>query len=148
MKKMLMIAIPILLLVAAFAAKTIFLAPAPPDEKALAKEPGPVYAMSEPFVVNLADGSDAPHFAKVGIALRFSMLSAAEILPGAGTEPAHVEADPELRDIVIATLQRRSSKELSRPRGRAEVKRAIIEAVNKETDLKILDVYYTEFAVQ
>ena len=66
MKKKLMIAVPVLLLVMAFVAKTILLAPAPPDPKALAKEKGPIYSLSEPFVVNLADGGDAPHFAKVG----------------------------------------------------------------------------------
>jgi len=148
MKKMLMIGGPVLLLVLAFVAKTILLAPAPIDEKALAKEPGPIYTMAEPFVVNLADGEDSPHFAKVGVALRFSMFSAAEILPAKGTEPAHVEADSELRDIIISTLQEHSSAELSEPAGRSEVKKAIVREVNKETDLKILDVYYTEFAVQ
>ena len=148
MKKKLMIAVPVLLLVLAFVAKTILLAPAPPDPKALAKEPGPIYTMAEPFVVNLADGDEAPHFAKVGVALRFSMLSAAEILPAKGTEKAHVEGDSELRDIVISTLQKRTSTQLSGPEGRTEVKKQIVEAVNKETDLKILDVYYTEFAVQ
>jgi len=103
--------------------------------------------MAEPFVVNLT-GGDSPHFAKVGIALRFSMLSAAEILPPEGTNPAEVEADAELRDIIIATLQRRTSEELSHEEGRTEVKKEIVREVNKETDLKILDVYYTEFAVQ
>lgn len=143
-----MIALPVLLLVAAFVAKTILLAPAPPDKTALAKEPGPIYTLSDPFVVNLADGGDSPHFAKVGVALRFSMLSAADILPAKGTQPAHTESDAELRDIVISTLQKRSSSQLSEPTGRAEVKKQIVETVNKETDLKVLDVYYTEFAVQ
>ncbi len=148
MKKKLLIVGPVLLLVLAVAAKMFLLAPAPPDEKALAKEPGPIYTMAEPFVVNLADGGDSPHFAKVGIALRFSMLSAAELPPGESADPVVIEADPEIRDIVIATLQKHSSSELSQPRGRASVKRQIVAEVNKHTKLKILDVYYTEFAVQ
>ncbi len=147
-KKMIMIVGVVVLLVGAFAAKTILLKPTPPDEKALAKEKGPIYALTDPFVVNLADGGDAPHFAKVGVALRFSQLSAPLILPAKGTEKAHTESDPELRDIVISTLQRHSSADLSDAAGRAEVKKQIVEAVNKETELKILDVYYTEFAVQ
>jgi flagellar protein FliL len=147
-KKKLLIIGPVLLLVLAVVAKMFLLAPAPPDEKALAKEPGPIYTMSEPFVVNLADGGDAPHFAKVGIALRVSMLSAAEVPASEGADPVVIEADPELRDIVIATLQKHTSEELSRPRGRASVKKQIVADVNKHTDLKILDVYYTEFAVQ
>jgi flagellar protein FliL len=147
-KKKLMIAIPLLLLVAAFAAKTVFLAPAPADAKALAREPGAVYTMATPFVVNLADGGDVPHFAKVGIALRFSKLSEGEIIPAKGEKPAEVEMDSELRDIVISTLQRKTSDELTDEAGRTDVKRRIVARVNKQTELKIVDVYYTEFAVQ
>ena len=55
MKKKLMIIGPVVLLVALFAVKTFVLAPPPPDEKKLAKEPGLTYTMAEPFVVNLAD---------------------------------------------------------------------------------------------
>ena len=150
MKKILMIGGPVLLVLAVAAKMFLMPAAPPPDEKALAKEPGPIYTMAEPFVVNLADGSESPHFAKVGVALRLSMLSAGEVAAGhakAG-EPVVIEADPELRDIVIATLQAHSSEELSHSEGREKVKREIVKDVNKHTDLKILDVYYTEFAVQ
>ncbi|MBJ7455744.1 MAG: flagellar basal body-associated FliL family protein [Thermoleophilia bacterium] len=151
MKKILMIGGPVLLLL--LVAAKMFLMPAapPPDEKALAKEPGPIYTMAEPFVVNLSDGADTPHFAKVGVALRLSMFSAAELPAGGHAkagEPVVIEADPELRDIVIATLQAHSSEELSHSEGREKVKKEIVKEVNKHTDLKILDVYYTEFAVQ
>ena len=148
MKKKLMIIGPVLLLVLAVAAKMFLLAPAPVDEKALAKKPGPVYTMAEPFVVNLADADGTPHFAKVGIAMRFSELSAAEIVPAKGEKPAEVEIDSELRDIVIATLQSHTSAQLGSADGRDSVKKAIVARVNKQTELKILDVYYTEFAVQ
>lgn len=148
MKKKLIIAIPVLLLVLGIGAKMTVLAPAAPDEAALAQEPGAVYTMADPFVVNLADGGDAPHFAKVGVALRFSKLSEAEIVPAKGEAPAHVEDDSELRDIVIATLQSKTSSELASPSGRTAVKRQIVAKINTHTELKILDVYYTEFAVQ
>jgi flagellar FliL protein len=148
-KKLLMFGLPLLLLlVAGFAAKTFLLGGGKADEAALAKEPGPVYAMSEAFVVNLADRGDVPHFAKVGIALRFSQLSAGEITPAAGDVPASVEDDAQLRDIVISTLQSRTSSQLSSPDGREAVKREIISGVNKKTEVKVVDVYYTEFAVQ
>ena len=84
MKKILMIAGPVLLVLAVAAKMFLMPAAPPPDEKALAKEPGPIYTMAEPFVVNLADGDGTPHFAKVGVALRFSMLSAAEVPPQRG----------------------------------------------------------------
>jgi flagellar protein FliL len=148
MKKKLMIIGPVVLLVALFAVKTFVLAPPPPDEKKLAKEPGLTYTMADPFVVNLADGGDTPHFAKVGVALRFSKLSEGEIVVGEGDKPDDVEEAAELRDIVIATLQSKTSAQLSSTEGRESVKKGIVERVNKHTDYKIVDVYYTEFAVQ
>lgn len=148
MKKMMMIGGPVLLLL--LVAAKMFLMPAapPPDEKALAKEPGPIYTLVDPFVVNLSDSETSPHFAKVGVAMRFSKLSEAMILPAKGTEKAHTESDSELRDIVISTLQAHSSSELAHPEGRESVKKEIVKQVNKKTELKIIDVYYTEFAVQ
>lgn len=148
-KKLLMLGLPlVLLLVVGFAAKTFLLDGGGADEAALAKEPGPVYAMDEAFVVNLADRGEVPHFAKVGVALRFSKLSAGKITPAAGDTPATVEDDAQLRDIVISTLQSRSSSQLASPGGRETVKKEIIAAVNKRTEVKVVDVYYTEFAVQ
>ena len=64
------------------------------------------------------------------------------------TTPDHVEDAAELRDIVIATLQSKTSSELASSAGRDAVKKKIVERVNKQTEMKILDVYYTEFAVQ
>lgn len=148
MKKKLMIIGPVLLLVALFGVKTFVLKPPPPDEKKLSQEPGLTYTMADPFVVNLADGGSTPHFAKVGVALRFSKWSEGEILPAKADKPAEVEDGAELRDIVISTLQSRTSSELATAAGRDAVKKAIVQRVNKQTDYKILDVYYTEFAVQ
>lgn len=149
MKKKLLIAGPVLLLVALVVVKLVVLKPAGPDEKTLAKQPGVTYTMDEPFVVNLADGAGGtPHFAKVGVALRFSKLSEGEVVKGEGSVPDQVEEASQLRDIVIATLQSKTSAELSRAAGREAVKRAIVQRVNRQTGYRIVDVYYTEFAVQ
>lgn len=149
MKKKLMVIVPVIvLLLGLVAVKMIVLKPAPPDERKLAAQPGQTYTLSEPFVVNLADGSSSPHFAKVGIAMRFSKWSDRAIIPGKADRPATTASDPELRDIVIATLSGKTSRQLQTAAGRDDVKRAIVQKVNKQTDLKILDVYYTEFAVQ
>lgn len=117
MKKMMMIGGPVLLLL--LVAAKMFLLPAapPPDEKALAKEPGPIYTLVDPFVVNLSDSETSPHFAKVGIAMRFSKLSEALILPAKGTEKAHTESDSELRDIVISTSRSTAAPSWRTPRG-------------------------------
>ena len=148
MKKKLIIVGVVVLLVGLVAVKMVVLKPPPPDEKKLAKEPGITYTMADPFVVNLADGGGTPHFAKVGVALRFSKWSEGEVVKGEGDTPDTVEEAAELRDIVISTLQSKTSGQLSTADGRDSVKKAIVERVNKHTDYKIVDVYYTEFAVQ
>jgi len=145
-KKKLMIIGPVVLLLALVAVKMVVLKPAPPDEAKLAKEPGITYTIEDPFAVNLADGGT--HFAKVGVALRFSKLSEGEVVKGEGDKPDTVEEAAELRDIVISTLQSKTSAQLATAAGRESVKKSIVERVNKHTDYKIVDVYYTEFAVQ
>ena len=145
--KKVMIVLVVVLLGGGFAAKTFLLKPPPVDETALAKEPGPIYTLVDPFVVNLADAG-TPHFAKVGLAIRLSKLSAHAVPPVKGDVPPKIEDDAEVRDIVIATLSSKTSDELETTAGRAAVKREIMEAINHETELKIVAVYYTEFAVQ
>ena len=147
MKKKLIIGGPVLLVV--LAAALFFLKPsgnaAPAGNPA--KEPGPVYTMTDPFVVNLADRSE-PHLAKVGVALQLSKASAGLLPGGHSKEPPKLEMDAELRDIVISALQARTAAELSTPAGRLAVKKQIVKDINKHTEVKIIDVYYTEFAVQ
>lgn len=148
-KKLLVVAV-VLLAGAAFAAKTFLLAPAPVDEKRLAREKGPTYVIQEPFVVNLADRGDTSHFAKVGIALRLSKLSESKLPAGGegGTAAPRLEEEPEIQDIVNGVIASRTSAELLTARGRREVKEEIVRLVNARTDLKIVEVYYTSIAVQ
>lgn len=147
MKKVVIIVVPVVLVLAVVGFLFLKPKPAPADEKALAKEPGPVYTMVDPFVVNLAD-RDTRHFAKVGVALQVSKLSAGLVPAAEGKEPAKIEEDAEVRDIVIATLQDKTSDELGTRAGRDDVKKTIVAQVNKHTELRIIDVYFTEFAVQ
>ena len=147
MKKIVIIAVPVLLVIAAAGFLFLRPGPPPPDEAALAREPGPIYTMAEPFVVNLADRG-ARHFAKVGVALQVSKLSAGRVPAAHGSDPVKIEEDPLVRDIVIAALQERTATALSTRRGRDAVKRTIVAQVNKRTELKIIEVYFTEFAVQ
>lgn len=148
MKKIIMIVVPVILVVGVVAFMFLKPKPPPPDEKALAKEHGITYAMHEPFVVNLAD-TDARRFAKVGIALGVSKLSMALVPADAHSDKAPpLEMEPEIRDIIIAALQEKTGDELGTKKGRDEVKETIVKHVNKDTELKIIDVYYTEFAIQ
>ena len=108
MKKKILIIAPVALLLVVGLAYMMVLKPKPVvDEAALKKEPGPVYSLVEPFVVNLADTGGVRHFAKVGVALRFSEYSAS-YAPAPGDKEAKekgIKQEPELRDIVISTLQ-------------------------------------------
>jgi flagellar basal body-associated protein FliL len=144
------VALVVLLLVGV--AYMMFLKPAPaaPNEEELAKTPGPIHEMVEPFVVNL-DGGES-HFAKIGVALHVSELSAGEVAGGgghgAGEEATPIHDEPIIRDIIIAEAQKASVNELATEKGRAALKKHIKHRVNEETHTHITDVYWTEFAVQ
>lgn len=148
--KKLLIIVLVVLLGGAFAAKTFLLKPPPIDEKKLAKEEGPTYVIADPFVVNLADRGETSHFAKVSIALGVSKLSASHVPAGAhgSAEPVKIEAEPKIRDIINGVLSAQTSDELLSEKGRDRVKHEIVALVNKKTELKIVEVFYTEFAVQ
>jgi flagellar basal body-associated protein FliL len=149
MKKIVIIVIPVVvLLLGAVAFLMLRPAGAPIDEAALAKEPGPTYAIADPFIVNLAD-TDSPHFAKIAIALEVSKLSASLVpAEGHGSDPVAIEEEPEIRDIIISAIQKFDSGELGAASGRTELKEMITTRINKETELKITEVFFTDFAVQ
>lgn len=146
-KKLVMMMAPALVLLAA--AAFFFLKPGAPavSQDQLAKEPGPVYALTDPFVVNLADKSQ-PHLAKVGVALQVSKASAGLVPAAEGSKVVKMEQDAQIRDIVIAALQQHTAAQLATTEGRRAVKHEIMQQINQHTDVKIVDVYYTEFAVQ
>jgi len=144
--KALIIIAPVVALIAA-AAGWLFLKPAPAavDETA---QPGLVHTLADPFVVNLADSGGVPRFVKVGVALRLARSSDDLVTPAGTGAPATVEGEAQVRDIVIAALQARTSTALGTARGRAALKREIVRRITRDTDIDVLDVYYTEFAVQ
>jgi len=74
------------------------------SEAELMQEPGPVYELSEAFVVNLND--QEVHYAKIGVALRVSKASADAVPEQAeGAQPAPIEDDAQIRDIAITEIQ-------------------------------------------
>ncbi len=146
--KKILIGLILVIVVGLVVVKMFVLAPPPPDKKQLAKTPGPVYTLADPFVVNLKQEGSTPHFAKIGVALRLSKLSAGLVPKAAGAEAAEMEGEAEVRDIVITAISSMPPSALLAPSGRVKVKHQIIRRVNEDTDIKITDVYYTEFAVQ
>lgn len=148
MKKILMIVLPLVVLVLGGAGWMFFIGGGSSGDTDPTKTPGPVATLNEQFIVNLADGPSIPRFVKMGVALRLAESSAGLYTPGKGTTPGALQDEPQVRDIVISTVQSRTAATLSTERGRTLMKRELVRRLNKETELRVLDIYYTDFAVQ
>lgn len=115
------------------------------SSKAKTKVPIEPIAMSEPFIINLAD-TDSVHYVKLALALQLEPMTEEEKLlfeaepvsegHGGGaaqpvTGPVRVAADPTLRDAVINTVARFTAKELLTPAGKEELKRALLRSFDQ-----------------
>jgi flagellar protein FliL len=120
-------------------------APAP----AVASTPLRTHSIAlEPLTVNLADASGSAY-------LRVSMvLEAADTAPAAkpeAKESAEKESQPNaaVRDTALAVLGRQSADALLAPEGKELLKKQLKEALaTRNPDLKLADLYFTEFLVQ
>jgi flagellar FliL protein len=144
-KKKLLIPV-IALLVLGGAYKTVL---AKPKAKTPApKVHGTVYVLPKDFLVNLADG----RFAKVSVAL---MLDAAPAAGhgghGAAAPPEGYGAEPQeaiIRDVVTDTLTDAADNELIQRDGRDKIKKRILEAIKKNTDVNVQEVLFPDVTVQ
>jgi flagellar FliL protein len=126
-------------------ASTVFLLgrTSTPRQKVIEPRPelGKMEKMGE-FVVNLAD-TDEAHF------LRATM----ELEQNFGSAPIFSEElmnrKSQMRDIALATLASKTSKELKTPEGKESLKQELKERINSVLAKgQIARVYFTEFAVQ
>ena len=146
MKKKLMIALPVLLIVLGGAYKTVLAKPAPEHKP---KVDGEVYVMPRDFLINLSDG----RFAKLNVAL---VLEHGALAPAGGE--AEASAPPEgygalpqeavVRDIVNNAVMGTSGDKIIKRRGREQLKRRILKTILKKTDVKAKEVLFTDVAVQ
>jgi flagellar basal body-associated protein FliL len=122
-----------------------------PAAVAKPKIEGTVYVLPKEFLVNLAEG----RFAKlsVGIVLSPEEESIAEAAkdkeapkPPEGFGPLPQEA--VIRDIVTDMLTDRGSRDLIDKDGREQLKKRILRAIKKSTDVHVEDVLFTDVAVQ
>lgn len=152
MKKKLMIILPVVLLlaVAGGAYKFMFAAE---EEEPKAKVEGTVYILGKEFLVNLADG-------------RFAKLTVALVLDPHDTSTAPVEAGghgaapkpPEgfgsmpqeaiVRDIVTDQLTGIRDDDLIDPKHREQVKKRVLKAIKKSTDVHAEQILLTDVTVQ
>jgi flagellar FliL protein len=144
MKKKLIILVVAVLAIAGGAYKTVM---AKPKEKA--PEPkvhGTVYVLPKEFLVNLADG----RFAKLQVAL---VVEAAEAAGGHGAPvpPEGYGAEPQeaiVRDLITDELTNASDHELIQRDGRTKIKKRILEAIKKHTDVHVEEVLFPDVTVQ
>ena len=122
-----------------------------PAAVAKPKIEGTVYVLPKEFLVNLSEG----RFAKLGVGIVIShedhsLEEAAHDKeapkPPEGFGPLPQEA--VIRDIVTDTLTDRASQDLVDREGRERLKKRILQAITKRTDVHVEDVLFTDVAVQ
>lgn len=144
MKKKLMIVLPILLIAGGgfYKMKIAKAAPAPKPKVA-----GAVYILPKEFLINLADG----RYAKLNVALIFDH----DYVPAAD---AHAAVPPEgygtlpqeavVRDIITDTLTDAGATDLTSRVRRERLKEKVVKKIDKNTDVKVHEVLFTDVAVQ
>jgi flagellar basal body-associated protein FliL len=149
MASKLKIVIPVVLLLALGGVYKFVLAK--PAAEAKPKIAGTVYVLPKEFLVNLASG----RFAKLGVGIVLSpedeSLAKAAADKEAPKPPDGFGPLPQeavIRDIVTDTLTDRGSQDLIARDGREELKKRIIKAIDKRTDVHVEDVLFTDVAVQ
>jgi flagellar protein FliL len=124
---------------------------AKPAAEAKPKIDGTVYVLPKEFLVNLSGGS----FAKLGVGIVLALddkgLEEAAANKEAPKPPEGFGPLPQeavIRDIITDTLTDRASQDLVDREGRERLKKRILRAIKKRTDVHVEDVLFTDVAVQ
>jgi flagellar FliL protein len=148
-KKNLKFILPALLVVLGAGYKFVLATPAPAGPPP--KIEGEVYVLPKEFLVNLHDGK----FAKLGVGLVFHHGFTSAPPAGHGEPPAKppegfgvLPQEAIVRDIITDEITNSEAIELTAAKGRKKLKKHILERLEKETDVKVEDVLFTDVAVQ
>jgi flagellar basal body-associated protein FliL len=137
MKKKLIIAVPVLLLlVGGFMAKKILLKPKPAPPPKIA---GQLFTLAPEFLVNLADG----HYGKLTVALKMTKAPVA-----AAGETVTLPEDAAVRADVTDALTGLSSSDLINRTKRHALQNQLLRSIKKTTDEPVTGVMFTDIAVQ
>ncbi|HWT24632.1 MAG TPA: flagellar basal body-associated FliL family protein [Solirubrobacteraceae bacterium] len=148
MNKKMLIVVVLALVVAGGAYKTVLAKPSKPAPEP--KVHGTVYVLPKEFLVNLADG----RYAKVSVAL---VVEAAEAAGGHGgghgapTPPEGYGSEPQeaiVRDLITDTLTDAGDADLIEREGREKLKKKILKAIKKHTDVHVEEVLFPDVTVQ
>ena len=152
MKKKLILVVPLVLLLVAGGAIYKFMF-AKAEEEQVAKVEGTVYVLGKEFLVNLADG----RFAKltVGLVLDPHDTSTAPAEAGGhGAAPAPPEGfgpmpqEAIVRDLITDSLTGAADRDLIDPEHREQLKKKVLKAIKKSTDVHADEVLFTDVTVQ
>ena len=148
MNKKMLIVVVLALVVAGGAYKTVLAKP-----KAVEPEPkvhGDVYVLPKEFLVNLADG----RYAKVSVALVVEPAAGGGGHGGghgAATPPEGYGSEPQeaiVRDLITDTLTDAGDADLIEREGREKLKKKILKAIKKHTDVHVEEVLLPDVTVQ
>jgi flagellar basal body-associated protein FliL len=126
MKKKLIIAVVVALVGAGGAYKTVL---AKPKAEPKPKVEGEIYVLPKEFLVNLADGRGH----------------------GAPAPPEGYGSEPQeaiVRDLITDTLTDAADHELIKREGREQIKKKILVAIKKHTDVHVEEVLFPDVTVQ
>ena len=144
------ILIPVLLLVVGGVYKFVIAKPAPAPKP---KIEGSVYVMPKDFLINLKAGK----FAKLNAALvlKEGYLEEALKAAGGGHEAAAppdgygtLPQEAAIRAIITDSLTDMPAARLQSEKSRANIQKAVLKRVLKETDVEAEDVMFTDLAIQ
>jgi flagellar basal body-associated protein FliL len=141
-KLMLAVALPILILGVGY--KMTKSAPVNKD-----KIKGTIYVMPAPFLLNLQDG----RFAKLTVALQLAPgqsdgASATAVASSGENAVGTLPEEPLVREIVTDAVTNQNGETLVSESGRHAVKRQILKAIEKQTDVKLEAVLMPDLTVQ
>jgi flagellar FliL protein len=148
MKKKLIIGAVVAIVAAGGAYKTVLAKPGKPEPKP--KVEGEIYVLPKEFLVNLADG----RFAKLQVALVVEPAAGGGGHGGGHGAPAPPEgygSEPQeaiVRDLITDTLTDAADHELVRREGREQIKKKILVAIKKHTDVHVEEVLFPDVTVQ
>ncbi|MGH2967838.1 MAG: flagellar basal body-associated FliL family protein [Solirubrobacteraceae bacterium] len=148
-KKKLLILVVVVLLVAGAGYK--FGLSEPKEAEAKPKVEGTVYVLGKEFLVNLADG----RFAKLTVALVLDPEDhSAAPAEGHGAAPKPPEGfgdmpqEAVVRDLITDELSGAKDVDLIERKGRAALKKHILESIHEKTDVHADDILFTDVTVQ
>jgi len=148
MKKKLIIVVVVALLGVGGAYK--FVLAGPKKAEAKPKVEGDIYVLPKEFLVNLADG----RFAKLQVALVVEPAAGGSAHGGGHGAPAPPEgygSEPQeaiVRDLITDTLTDAADHELIKREGREQIKKKILGAIKKHTDVHVEEVLFPDVTVQ